>query len=128
MGKDKPVNIARFSYTEVMLCNFFFFDWFLLTSNTDIDECQSESYCCHAQAQCVNVAGSYNRTCLTDYAGEGQNTCQGLCFSRSPSRPGAFCFHSSPSSISTKRESFKSRVRVIYIFPLKTPLMTALGA
>jgi len=40
-----------------------------------MDECQLGSYSCHAQAQCVNVAGSYSCRCLPGYAGDGHSNC-----------------------------------------------------
>ena len=46
-------------------------------TSTDVDECQTGSYSCHAQAQCVNVHGSYACACLPGYAGDGQQTCSG---------------------------------------------------
>ena len=42
-----------------------------------MDECQAGSHSCHAQAQCVNVNGSYNCTCLSGYGGDGQQVCSG---------------------------------------------------
>ncbi len=30
---------------------------------------------CHAQAQCVNVPGSYKCRCLTGYTGDGKSNC-----------------------------------------------------
>lgn len=44
----------------------------------DIDECQSGSFSCHAQAECVNVPGSYDCNCLPGYTGDGQQTCAGM--------------------------------------------------
>lgn len=47
---------------------------------TDIDECQSGSFSCHAQAQCVNNPGSYNCKCLSGYVGDGKNICDASKF------------------------------------------------
>ena len=44
---------------------------------TDVDECQSGLFSCHAQAQCVNTQGSYECRCLPGYAGDGILTCAG---------------------------------------------------
>ena len=44
---------------------------------TDVDECQSGSHSCHAQAQCVNIQGSYECRCLSGYLGDGRATCAG---------------------------------------------------
>lgn len=33
------------------------------------------SYSCHAQAQCENVVGSYNCSCLSGYTGDGTSYC-----------------------------------------------------
>ena len=44
---------------------------------TDIDECTSGSFSCHARAQCVNVLGSYTCRCLPGYAGNGAINCYG---------------------------------------------------
>ncbi|XP_078667268.1 mucin-4-like [Branchiostoma floridae x Branchiostoma belcheri] len=40
----------------------------------DIDECSAGTHNCHAQATCTNMEGSFNCTCNTGYAGDG-NTC-----------------------------------------------------
>lgn len=48
---------------------------FTLISSSDVNECQLGSYSCHAQAQCVNVPGSYECKCLTGYYGDGNSTC-----------------------------------------------------
>lgn len=42
-----------------------------------MDECQSGSHSCHAQAQCVNIQGSYECRCLSGYLGDGRATCAG---------------------------------------------------
>ena len=44
---------------------------------TDVDECQSGLFSCHAQAQCVNTQGSYECRCLPGYAGDGILACAG---------------------------------------------------
>ena len=37
----------------------------------DLDECQTGAHECHAHAQCVNIIGAYNCTCLPGYSGDG---------------------------------------------------------
>ena len=49
-------------------------------SYTDVNECQTGSHSCHAQAQCVNVPGSYSCKCLPGYAGDGKSKCEGTYF------------------------------------------------
>ena len=39
-----------------------------------MNECLG-SFSCHAQAQCVNVPGSYKCVCLPGYAGDGKSNC-----------------------------------------------------
>ena len=54
--------------------------WYLIRYNlrfTDVDEFQSRSHSCHAQAQCVNIQGSYECRCLSGYLGDGRATCAG---------------------------------------------------
>ena len=51
-------------------------DLFSFFHKTDIDECQLGSYSCHAQAQCVNVPGSYNCRCLSGYWEDGKTNCK----------------------------------------------------
>ena len=54
--------------------------WYLIRYNlrfTDVDEFQSRSHSCHAQAQCVNIQGSYECRCLFGYLGDGRATCAG---------------------------------------------------
>ena len=47
-------------------------------SYADVNECQTGSYSCHAQGQCVNVPGSYSCKCLPGYTGDGQSKCDGM--------------------------------------------------
>ena len=49
-------------------------------SYTDVNECQTGSYSCHAQGQCVNVPGSYSCKCLPGYTGDGKSRCEGTYF------------------------------------------------
>ena len=58
--------LLRFDYKEV-----------LLSLISDIDECQLGLHSCHAQAQCINVIGSYNCSCLPGYAGDRKRSCDG---------------------------------------------------
>ena len=51
-----------------------------LFSYTDVNECQTGSYSCHAQGQCVNVPGSYSCKCLPGYTGDGKSKCEGTHF------------------------------------------------
>ena len=46
----------------------------------DVNECQTGSYSCHAQGQCVNVPGSYSCKCLPGYTGDGKSKCEGKFF------------------------------------------------
>ena len=46
----------------------------------DVNECQTGSYSCHAQAQYVNVPGSYSCKCLPGYTGDGKSKCEGTYF------------------------------------------------
>ena len=39
----------------------------------DVDECHKGP--CHAQAQCVNVPGSYICRCFPGYTGDGKSNC-----------------------------------------------------
>lgn len=45
--------------------------FFPCTNVTDVDECQTGSFSCHAQAECVNTDGSYDCSCLSGYNGNG---------------------------------------------------------
>ena len=45
-----------------------------------MNECQTGSYSCHAQGQCVNVPGSYCCKCLPGYTGDGKSKCEGTYF------------------------------------------------
>ena len=45
-----------------------------------MNECQTGSYSCHAQGQCVNVPGSYSCKCLPGYTGDGKSKCEGTYF------------------------------------------------
>ena len=49
-------------------------------SYTDVNECQTGSYSCHAQGQCVNVPGFYSCKCLPGYTGDGKSRCEGTYF------------------------------------------------
>ena len=49
-------------------------------SYADVNECQTGSYSCHAQGQCVNVPGSYSCKCLPGYTGDGKSKCEGTYF------------------------------------------------
>lgn len=43
-----------------------------LLTLTDIDECEEDDdNNCHENAECTNVAGSFNCTCEEDYTGNG---------------------------------------------------------
>ena len=42
---------------------------------TDIDECSSGSFPCHAKAKCVNTPGSYSCICSAGYIGDGKINC-----------------------------------------------------
>jgi len=39
----------------------------------DVNECTSATHKCHANADCVNIHGSYNCTCKAGYTGDGHN-------------------------------------------------------
>lgn len=43
---------------------------------SDINECTTKSYSCHADAECRNTKGSYKCACKSGYAGNGK-TCSG---------------------------------------------------
>ena len=45
-----------------------------------MNECQTGSYSCHAQGQCVNVPGFYSCKCLPGYTGDGKSRCEGTYF------------------------------------------------
>jgi len=40
---------------------------------SDVNECTSATHKCHANADCVNIHGSYNCTCKAGYTGDGHN-------------------------------------------------------
>ena len=42
---------------------------------TDIDECSSGPFSCHAKAKCVNTPGSYSCICSAGYIGDGKINC-----------------------------------------------------
>ncbi len=42
----------------------------------DVDECKNGEHNCHVNAQCNNMFGSFNCTCLQGYVGDGVN-CSG---------------------------------------------------
>ena len=44
----------------------------------DLDECQGSNDC-DENAQCHNIEGSYNCTCLTGYSGSGFLCCKIVC-------------------------------------------------
>lgn len=48
-----------------------------LVNFTDINECDLGTFSCHAQAECVNVPGSYKCICLPGYGGDGKINCSG---------------------------------------------------
>lgn len=58
-----------------MLC--YVSPWKTIAFSTDVDECHSGSFSCHAQGQCINVMGSYDCRCLPGYTGDGQHACSG---------------------------------------------------
>ena len=48
------------------------------TKCNDINECNTTSHMCHANATCANSVGSYNCTCKHGYSGNG-TVCIGTC-------------------------------------------------
>ena len=50
----------------------------MLTQILDVDECAlASTNDCSTNADCVNTVGSYNCTCKSGFAGDG-NTCTGI--------------------------------------------------
>ena len=60
-----------------MLSNLNPFCLHIYTNVTDVNECQTGSFSCHAQAECVNTDGSYDCSCLPGYTGNGMHDCLG---------------------------------------------------
>ena len=40
---------------------------------SDLDECETGSHTCHAQATCCNTLGSFNCYCNAGYSGDGKD-------------------------------------------------------
>ena len=47
--------------------------FYLILTNLDIDECDpvDPKHDCHANAECINIAGSFQCNCLDGYIGSG---------------------------------------------------------
>ncbi|XP_050392092.1 protein kinase C-binding protein NELL1 isoform X1 [Patella vulgata] len=45
----------------------------------EIDECASGSHHCHANADCINIKGSYKCECSKGYQGDGVTKCEASC-------------------------------------------------
>ncbi len=65
--KVKDIGFANIK--ELCIC-------FICNYVSDIDECFLGNHTCDENADCANIAGSYNCTCKTGYDGDGSR-CEG---------------------------------------------------
>ena len=72
-------------------------------TNIDIDECNRE-HCCSANALCVNIPGSYQCQCKSDFTGDGVS-CRGTV-----------CIHKTHNI--TKTQSCQKHLYLVLIFGL----------
>ena len=74
---ELPVLVKNHKHCSLELIISFFLTVFFSLSYADINECEVTTDLCGMNADCSNIEGSYECTCVTGYTTDGFGTCIG---------------------------------------------------